>query len=110
MHNPAGPLGAYAADLLYQLFGLAAWLPVLVSLSWGVRLVLGRPLAWPWLPIFSLPLALLALTAFLSVLPPLSPESLAVARRARAGRSATCNGAGSSPGSAGAGSLPRAWS
>ena len=75
VRNPAGPLGAHAADLLYQLFGLAAWLPVLVSMSWGVRLMLGRPLAWPWLPIFSLPLALLALTAFLSVLPPLSPDA-----------------------------------
>ena len=42
--------GAYAADLLYQLFGFAAWLPVLVGLSWGVRLALGRPLAWAWCP------------------------------------------------------------
>ena len=37
--------GAYVADLLYQLFGLAAWLPVLVGLSWGVRLALSRRLA-----------------------------------------------------------------
>lgn len=44
VHNPAGPFGAYAADLLYQLFGFAAWLPVVVSLSWGARLVLGRSL------------------------------------------------------------------
>ena len=99
MHNPAGPLGAYVADLLYQLFGFAAWLPVLVGLSWGLRLALGRPLAWPWLPILSLPLALLACR-------PSSPSCRRC--RPRAGRcgpgsavpSATCNGAGSSPGSA----------
>ena len=59
-----GLAGAYAADLLYQLFGFAAWLPVLVGLSWGLRLALGRPLAWPWLPILSLPLALLAWPPF----------------------------------------------
>ncbi len=75
VHNPAGAAGAYAADLLYQLFGLAAWLPVLVAASWGVRLAAGRRLAWPWLPIFSLPLALLALAAFLAALPPLPPAS-----------------------------------
>ena len=44
VHNPAGLLGAYVADLLYQLFGLAAWLPVLVGLSWGLRMALARPL------------------------------------------------------------------
>ena len=75
VRNPAGPMGAYAADLFYQLFGLAAWLPVVVAASWGLRLALGRRLAWPWLPIFSLPLALLALAAFLACLPPLPPES-----------------------------------
>ena len=69
VHNPAGLAGAYAADLLYQLFGFAAWLPVLVSLSWGVRLTFGRPLAWAWVPVLSLPLALLSLSAFLATLP-----------------------------------------
>src|SRR6188768_3426065 len=69
VHNPAGLAGAYAADLLYQLFGFAAWLPVLVSLSWGVRLTFGRPLTWAWVPVLSLPLALLSLTAFLATLP-----------------------------------------
>ncbi|MFO1048301.1 MAG: DNA translocase FtsK 4TM domain-containing protein [Geminicoccaceae bacterium] len=73
VHNPIGLPGAYAADLLYQLFGLAAWLLVAAVLSWGLRLALRRPLSWPWLPVFSLPLALLALAAFLAVLPPLPP-------------------------------------
>ena len=75
VHNPAGLPGAYVADLLYQLFGLAAWLPVLVGLSWGVRLALSRRLPSVWLCVLSLPLALLALAAFLAVLPPLPPAS-----------------------------------
>ena len=74
VQNPAGLPGAYTADLLYQLFGLAAWLPVVAGLSWGLRLALGRTLSWPWLPVLSLPLALLALAAFLAVLPPMPPE------------------------------------
>src|SRR5918993_4614889 len=73
--NPAGLAGAYAADLLYQLFGLASWLLVVAGLSWGLRLALGRPLAWPWLPVLSLPLALLSLAAFLATLPVLPPET-----------------------------------
>ncbi|MGD9507241.1 MAG: DNA translocase FtsK 4TM domain-containing protein [Geminicoccaceae bacterium] len=74
VQNPTGLPGAYTADLLYQLFGLAAWLPVVTGLSWGLRLALGRMLRWPWLPVLGLPLALLALAAFLAVLPPLPPE------------------------------------
>src|SRR5437660_94406 len=53
VQNPAGLPGAYTADLLYQLFGLAAWLPVVAGLSWGLRLALGRTLSWPWLPVLS---------------------------------------------------------
>ncbi|HEX6010842.1 MAG TPA: DNA translocase FtsK 4TM domain-containing protein, partial [Geminicoccaceae bacterium] len=75
VRNPVGPVGAYAADLLYQLFGLASWLLVAAGLSWGTRLALGRRLAWPWLPVLSLPLALLGLTAFLATLPMLPPEA-----------------------------------
>ena len=109
VHNPAGPAGAYAADLLYQLFGFAAWLPVMVGLSWGLRLMLGRPLAWPWLPVLSLPLALLRLAAL--------PRDAAAAADREPGRcgsawavpSATCNGAGSSRGSGSAPSPAAAW-
>ena len=35
-------------------------------LAWGVRLVLDRRLAWPWLPFLALPLSLLAGAAFLA--------------------------------------------
>ncbi len=75
VHNPVGPMGAYAADLLYQLFGFAAWVPVVVSLSWGVRLVVGKSLRWPWVPVLSLPLAMLCLAAFLATLPLLPAAS-----------------------------------
>lgn len=75
VRNPAGPAGAIAADLLLQFFGLAAWLLPVVFLSWGVRLVLRRPLAWPWLPVVALPLALLALSGFCALLPAPSPTA-----------------------------------
>src|SRR5262245_50043146 len=43
--NPAGLGGARLADLLYQFFGYGAFVLVLVSLSWGLRMVLDRRLA-----------------------------------------------------------------
>ncbi|MFO1067560.1 MAG: DNA translocase FtsK 4TM domain-containing protein [Geminicoccaceae bacterium] len=64
VQNPAGPTGAWLADLLLQFFGYAALVPVLVLAGWGLRLVLDRRLAWPWLPVLSLPPALLAASAF----------------------------------------------
>ena len=36
---------------------------------WGLRLILGRPLNWPWLPVVALPLALLASAAYLATWP-----------------------------------------
>lgn len=72
--NPVGVLGASAADLLYQLFGVAAWFLVLVGLAWGVRLGLGRALARPALAVLAVPLALLALASFLATLPVPPPE------------------------------------
>ncbi len=64
--NPAGRVGATVADLLFQSFGLVAWLLPVVALARGVRLALDRPLAWPWVPTLALPLALLAGSAFLA--------------------------------------------
>lgn len=72
--NPAGIVGASAADLLYQLFGLAAWLLVLVGASWGLRLAFGRVLPRPLLAVLCLPAALLAGAGFLATLPMPSPE------------------------------------
>ncbi len=64
--NPAGGSGAVAADLLLQTFGKASWLLPLVGCFWGGRLVANRRLAWPWLPLMALPLALLSASAFLA--------------------------------------------
>src|SRR5687767_4742656 len=55
--NPLGHFGASVADVLQQTMGLAAWLLVLILPLWALRLIFGRPLAWPWLPIAALPLA-----------------------------------------------------
>lgn len=72
--NPLGAEGAVAADLFYQFFGLAAWLPVLAFASWGLRLAFRRSLPWPWLPLLALPLALLALAGLLAALPHPGPD------------------------------------
>ena len=52
-----------------QTIGRASWILALVLALWGVRLILGRPLNWPWLPAVALPLALLAAAAFLATWP-----------------------------------------
>jgi S-DNA-T family DNA segregation ATPase FtsK/SpoIIIE len=67
--NPLGRLGATTADLLYQLFGIAAWLLPVAFTSWGLRLATRKALTWSWLPVLALPLALLALSGFLGSLP-----------------------------------------
>ncbi len=67
--NPAGIVGAHLADAVYQVVGLTGWLLPVVLFSWGLRLVLARPLRWPWLPLVALPPALLAASAFLASLP-----------------------------------------
>ena len=64
--NPGGLIGAKLADMGKQLFGHAIWLLPITLLSWGVRLLLGRDLSWPWLPVAALPLALMALAAALA--------------------------------------------
>ena len=75
VRNPAGPIGASAADLLLQTLGLAAWLLPLLAFARGVRLALDRPLAWPWLPLLALPVALLATAAALADRPMPGPAT-----------------------------------
>ncbi len=58
--NMLGASGAFVADLLLQLFGLASVVPVLVLSVWGVQLFRKRP---PQLPV--LRLALMAMSLFL---------------------------------------------
>ena len=55
--------------MLQQTLGLAAWLIVLILPLWALRLIFARPLAWPWLPVAALPLALLASAACLATRP-----------------------------------------
>ncbi len=64
--NPAGAGGAWLADMLYQFFGYGAFVPVIACLAWGLRMLLDRRLAWPWLPVLALPPAMLAACAFLA--------------------------------------------
>jgi S-DNA-T family DNA segregation ATPase FtsK/SpoIIIE len=67
--NPLGHFGASVADMSKQTLGRASWILALVLALWGVRLIAGRPLNWPWLPVVALPLALLATAAFLATWP-----------------------------------------
>ena len=67
--NIMGSAGAFAADLLYQSFGLAAWVLPVAFGALGVRLMFADGLARPWLPALALPLALLFLSAWLASWP-----------------------------------------
>jgi len=67
--NPLGYPGASLANMLLQSIGVAAWLLVPVPPAWGLRLVLNKPLDWPWLPVCALPLALLTAAAYMATLP-----------------------------------------
>lgn len=64
--NPSGVIGAIIADLFLQIFGQASWIPVACAMIWGIRLLVNRPLNWPWLPVLALPLAIMAAAAFLA--------------------------------------------
>jgi DNA segregation ATPase FtsK/SpoIIIE, S-DNA-T family len=67
--NPLGHFGASVADIAKQTIGLASWILALVLPLWGLRLIIGRPLTWPWLPAVALPLALLVGAAYLATWP-----------------------------------------
>jgi len=57
--NQAGLVGSYAADFLYQLFGVGAWLWLLLCLAAAVRLARGmRPWLGGWASLFWLPMVL----------------------------------------------------
>ncbi|MGH7191236.1 MAG: DNA translocase FtsK 4TM domain-containing protein, partial [Acetobacteraceae bacterium] len=65
VHNLAGPVGAWLADLLLQSFGLAALLPGVVLLSWAWRVGSQRGLVRPRLRLASALVAVPALAAIL---------------------------------------------
>ncbi len=66
VRNLMGYSGAAWSDVLFQGFGLAAWLVPLVVAAWGLRIVLLAPHPRPIVPLTTLPLALLAVPAALA--------------------------------------------
>ena len=64
--NPLGYAGASMADLGLQMFGYAIWVPVVVLLAWGLRLILGAPFDVSWTRIVALPPAILATAGWLA--------------------------------------------
>jgi len=56
VENMLGTVGAWISDLMYQLFGLASWLFVLLGVALVVRMVAGyRPYTAGWTSLFWLP-------------------------------------------------------
>jgi S-DNA-T family DNA segregation ATPase FtsK/SpoIIIE len=70
VRNMLGAFGAVFSDLLLQLFGMTAWLPVLALIAWGGRLLVsGQPLEKTWLRLLLLLCGLLLLAIGLAALP-----------------------------------------
>jgi S-DNA-T family DNA segregation ATPase FtsK/SpoIIIE len=72
VRNLLGAPGAIAADLLIQLFGLAAIVVVLPVAVWGWRLLTHRPVEREWLRLILWFCAVMAAAAFASALPRLA--------------------------------------
>jgi S-DNA-T family DNA segregation ATPase FtsK/SpoIIIE len=70
VRNMLGAPGAVLSDLLLQLFGLTAWLPILALIAWGGRLLVsGRPLERTWLRSLLLVCSLLLMAIGLAAVP-----------------------------------------
>ncbi|PKU21793.1 FtsK/SpoIIIE family DNA translocase [Telmatospirillum siberiense] len=70
IRNMLGAPGAILSDLLLQLFGLTAWLPVLALVAWGGRLLVsGIPLEKTWARALLLICSLLLLAISLASVP-----------------------------------------
>ncbi|SOD92740.1 FtsK/SpoIIIE family DNA translocase [Caenispirillum bisanense] len=67
--NALGLFGATLSDLLLQSFGLAAVLPLLAVLSWGVRLISGQHVSAVWLRTVGLIACAILLSLGLGALP-----------------------------------------
>ena len=73
LHNLLGLAGSYAADLLLQMLGAVAWLPVLTLAAWGIRMAAqGLPPARFWIgaAVLAMPLLAVALAMLPGPLPP----------------------------------------
>ncbi|TVQ33835.1 MAG: DNA translocase FtsK [Geminicoccaceae bacterium] len=66
VENLMGYRGAVFSDLMFQGFGVAAWLLPLAIAGWGLRIVLLAPHPQPIVPLTALPLALLCVPAALA--------------------------------------------
>jgi len=69
VQNWIGPAGAYAADLLFQAFGWAAYVIPLALLVAGMRLLLARPFVAPLAKALGTCLFLVSLAAILELFP-----------------------------------------
>ncbi|MFD1704823.1 DNA translocase FtsK [Methylopila henanensis] len=69
VHNALGPAGAVVADLLTQLFGLAAAAFVLPVAIWGWRLLTHRAIARERLKLAAWPVAAMLLAGFCGLMP-----------------------------------------
>jgi len=68
--NMAGIVGAYAADFLYQLFGYAGWLWVMLMAALAVRIAWGTtPYLGSWTSLFWLPVILAMAAIFQAHMP-----------------------------------------
>jgi S-DNA-T family DNA segregation ATPase FtsK/SpoIIIE len=68
-HNWIGPAGAYASDILFQLFGFAAFLLPVALLALGWRWCRSRAIASPTATLIGYALLLLSLPSLLGLLP-----------------------------------------
>ena len=69
VQNIMGALGAIAADLLIQLFGLASMLTVVILSCWGWRLVRRKGIAHLWLRLLAFAGAIFFAAMALAVIP-----------------------------------------
>ena len=76
--NVLGQTGAMVADLMVQSFGLAALLPGMSLLAWGVLLVRKRGVPQLWLRVVLALVALMTLSAVITLLPPFAAWPLNV--------------------------------
>jgi S-DNA-T family DNA segregation ATPase FtsK/SpoIIIE len=71
--NAGGTLGAYLADILLQVMGLASMLLVLVPVAWGIKLFRGEKVYYLWMRISFLLISIVIATALAArIEPPLS--------------------------------------
>jgi S-DNA-T family DNA segregation ATPase FtsK/SpoIIIE len=68
-HNWIGPVGAYAADVLFQAFGWVAYLLPMALLVMGTRWLLVRPFSAPRTKLLGAAMLLLSLGALLELFP-----------------------------------------